>query len=947
MYNFSDGLTSYGDFSVLLEGFDFSFQSSSIEVTAFSVEEDAVDFGNAISFSSQDFEVDAEIPVEDIALAQMFDNAAMEQLLENGLVEVDGGDTTSCCPCVACSGQNDEPDFVAALSSSHQGHTHLASDFISVFGSEGYDIPSLDSTTSNLTFTLNNTGGVEAGTQAEAGFLAAAALFSSFFTDDIDIRLDVGFAALGGNILGQAGSQRVTIAYEDYRDALIADGTSPDDATAIANLELGATLDFATQDSTRTYILDDDGSANNTFLRINVATALAVGLTTDANGDAIDDGVSAFANITFNSDFNFDFDPTDGIDAGSIDFVGVAFHEIGHSLGFTSGVDIVDNNPNTDLNGFAIFNQLDIFRYSDRSQDAFGAGTRDLGYGGETYFSIDGGATNIGLFSTGRNFGDGQQASHWKDGLGLGILDPTAAPRGQVNIITELDLRAFDVIGFDRVGQTAAIEGTEGDDNPLNGTADDDTINGLAGDDNIFGLGGNDTINGGDGIDRLNGGDGDDILNGDAGNDLFFGGAGANTFNGGAGLDRVFYSDATAGITANFFNPSLNTGDAAGDTYNGIESINGTNFNDVITSGNDNNDLVGLGGDDVLIGAGGRDRLFGGDGNDRLLGGQGNDDLQGNAGVDTYVIQSGAGADRIFTYEVGVDIIEYNGGPGSFADLTIEQVGANTRITSLVGSLTLIGITATDITAAAFTFINALPDATGVDVTTTLTDGDDTFVGDENDDIVDGLAGNDNIRGGIGDDELTGGEGNDLLNGGLGADILDGGDGIDTAVYSTASTGVTINAVNSALNTGEAAGDTYISIERFIGSNGNDSITSGNADNRLIGLGGDDFLIGAGGNDVLFGGNDDDRLLGGTGDDTLHGQQGADTFVFQEDGGNDVITDFEDGVDILEFRDLVTDLTDLTITQEGADTLITSANGTVTLQDFDSTLLDLTDFTFL
>ena len=60
-------------------------------------------------------------------------------------------------------------------------------------------------------------------------------------------------------------------------------------------------------------------------------------------------------------------------------------------------------------------------------------------------------------------------------------------------------------------GGVGDINGTPGDDNPLNGTADDDIINGLAGDDVIFGLGGNDTINGGDGRDILNGGDGDDI----------------------------------------------------------------------------------------------------------------------------------------------------------------------------------------------------------------------------------------------------------------------------------------------------------------------------------------------------------------------------------------------------------------------------------------------------
>lgn len=43
--------------------------------------------------------------------------------------------------------------------------------------------------------------------------------------------------------------------------------------------------------------------------------------------------------------------------------------------------------------------------------------------------------------------GDGQQASHSKDSLGLGIMDPTA---GQVELlaISANDIKAFDVIGW-------------------------------------------------------------------------------------------------------------------------------------------------------------------------------------------------------------------------------------------------------------------------------------------------------------------------------------------------------------------------------------------------------------------------------------------------------------------------------------------------------------------
>jgi hypothetical protein len=63
------------------------------------------------------------------------------------------------------------------------------------------------------------------------------------------------------------------------------------------------------------------------------------------------------------------------------------------------------------------------------------------------YFSIDGGATLGAMFSDGANFGDGSQASHWKDNLGLGVMDPTAS-QGELMAITQNDIQALDAIGW-------------------------------------------------------------------------------------------------------------------------------------------------------------------------------------------------------------------------------------------------------------------------------------------------------------------------------------------------------------------------------------------------------------------------------------------------------------------------------------------------------------------
>ena len=48
------------------------------------------------------------------------------------------------------------------------------------------------------------------------------------------------------------------------------------------------------------------------------------------------------------------------------------------------------------------------------------------------------------------NYGDERQASHWKDNLGLGIMDPTAG-NGELLAISANDITGFDVIGYDLV----------------------------------------------------------------------------------------------------------------------------------------------------------------------------------------------------------------------------------------------------------------------------------------------------------------------------------------------------------------------------------------------------------------------------------------------------------------------------------------------------------------
>lgn len=80
-------------------------------------------------------------------------------------------------------------------------------------------------------------------------------------------------------------------------------------------------------------------------------------------------------------------------------------------------------------------------------------------------------------------------------------------------------------------------------------------------------------------------------------------------------------------------------------------TINGTNYNDVIV-GTDGDDLIrALRGDDSVDGVGGNDYLQGGAGNDILIGGAGDDWLIGDSGNDT--LTGGSGADQFRFYGFG------------------------------------------------------------------------------------------------------------------------------------------------------------------------------------------------------------------------------------------------------------------------------------------------------
>ncbi len=124
------------------------------------------------------------------------------------------------------------------------------------------------------------------------------------------------------------------------------------------------------------------------------------------------------------------------------------------------------------------------------------------------------------------------------------------------------------------------------------------------------------------------------------------------------------------------------------------------------------------------------------------------------------------------------------------------------------------------------------------------------LVGDGQANYIAALGGDDYAAGEAGNDTILGGEGNDQFWGGTGADSLDGGNGYDIARYDFAASGV-VARLDGGANAGEAAGDTYVSIEALYGSAFGDYLIGNSAGNVLAGLDGADLLYGLAGNDIL------------------------------------------------------------------------------------------------
>ncbi|KAF0175576.1 MAG: calcium binding hemolysin protein, partial [Caulobacteraceae bacterium] len=524
---------------------------------------------------------------------------------------------------------------------------------------------------------------------------------------------------------------------------------------------------------------------------------------------------------------------------------------------------------------------------------------------GEGYATTNNGVSTVASWLFDTSIGDVVDGGAGIDTAHLGSLNSgavtfdgsgdTALPRlfqvGGAVVATVTNVERFWLIG----GSSNDVLTGGALNDTINSGAGADTIDGGAGNDALDGALGNDTVNGGDGNDTVSGGEGNNLVSGGAGADYVNGlndVGGSDTLSGGDGNDIVrayggdiadggvgvdilelyqtfltsdvivdlggFAGSGAVGVTdgtisAQSFEASLVSAYAPNNTV----TVIGSEMNDTIAATAISASIQGRGGSDLITGTAQGDTLSGGAGADTVHAGDGEDivaagswSLTGGGVLEDTVkdlLYGDSGNDSLYggaedTFDGGTEF-----GGLDFAQISMTSATASLNIDFRMQSN---GVTIILATGGSVSGIEKLQVTLGAgnDVIQDL-DTDGVYFGGDGNDIINGFGGADRLNGQAGADALSGGDGDDLLDGGSGADVFDGGAGVDTVTYASALAGV-VSRMGASGQGGDAAGDTFTSIENLIGSRFSDELVGNSAANVIEGDQGADAIDGGAGVDM-------------------------------------------------------------------------------------------------
>ncbi|OOR89859.1 calcium-binding protein [Moraxella bovis] len=342
----------------------------------------------------------------------------------------------------------------------------------------------------------------------------------------------------------------------------------------------------------------------------------------------------------------------------------------------------------------------------------------------------------------------------------------------------------------------------------------------------------------------------------------------------------------------------------------GDDIIEGRGGNDIIYAGDGNNRINAGAGDDIIHLLSGNNHAYGGDGDDIIYSGIGNDKLEGGIGSDVYVLGKNFGKDEIINFNPNgqdKDVIKFTDGillshldiKRTDNHLIINQKGTTNsiKVTNFFERDALGDFNVQQIIGADGNYLTV--DQIKAIVMQGTADDDNLYAYSEGS-RLDGKEGSDRLIGNAGNDTLIGGTGNDTLNGGAGNDtyLFELGDGKDTINSRDNNTNkidsivfgeninpeqVTLKRIGNNLVISYSEQD-QVTVQNFFDANGAtnyriDQIKFADGTIWHVDDIKDKVLQATQGDDVIQGYAGDDTLTGLDGNDRLIGNAGNDTLI--------------------------------------------------------------------